>query len=142
MPTTYTHRARTTAHPDQVWSALQDPATWAKVAGVDSTSNHRLTEGRLAAFDFSTAIGGLNYRGSARVTEAHPGRAMALSIRSNEVSGTIEVALHGDEDGTDLDVSMRITPNGLLGSMVFPVVSSALSNGFPESVDRLAASLD
>lgn len=142
MPTTYSHRARTTASPEAVWEALQDPDTWATVAGVDGTSNRSNANGQLSAFDFSTSIGGMTYRGSARVAEAIPGRSMTLSIRSNELTGTVEVAFGDTDQGTELDVSMRISPNGLVGAMVFPVISSALRSGFPESVERLAASLD
>lgn len=142
MPTRYSHSVRTSASVEAVWEALQQPDVWASVAGVDDTSNHRNLNGRLSGFDFSTSIAGMTYRGSARVSQAVPGRSMTLSIRSNEVIGTIQVAFDDTDEGTDLDVSMQISPNGLVGAMVFPAVSSALRTGFPESVERLAASLD
>lgn len=117
---------------------MQDPATWAAVAGVDHTSDH-VHEGEiLSCFRFTTRIGGVMYRGNARVTDARREQAMTLAIRTNELTGAITVLLTGTEPGTALEVGMRMQPTGILGSMLFPVLKAAVSEGFPSSVERFA----
>lgn len=134
----FNHRARTAASPETVWEELQDPATWATVAGVDSTTDHVHRDGRLAGFRFTISIAGVGYRGRAEVAAARPYESMELAVRSNEVNGSIFVDLVPLETGTEMSVAMKISPAGLLGSMVFPVISSAVGNSFVDSVDRLA----
>ena len=125
----------------RVWDRLQDPATWALVAGVDGPSDHTFAGPDLTGFRFTTTIAGVPYRGTARVTETTSGEGITLSIRSNELHGQIVVALGEDGTGTQLDVTMVMRPVGLLGPIVFPIVSRAVEEGFPESVERLAAEM-
>lgn len=134
----FQHRAVTTAQPSHVWIRLQDPTIWATVAGVDDTSDHSHEGTSLVGFRFTTSIGGVTYRGTAHVTEAHPHETMTLGIRSHELTGAIGVVLTGAPVGTALDVTMRIRPAGLVGNLVFPVVTAAVSSSFTESVERLA----
>lgn len=141
MSMTFRHQATTEATPDQVWERLQNPATWAAVAGADSTSDHTYRGDELTWFRFTATVGGVPYRGTARVTEATPDEMMTLSIRSNELQGIIVVEMTLTNPGTRLDVSMMMRPSGLLGPMVFPVVSRAVATGFPDSVERLAAAM-
>lgn len=142
MPeTAFRHQAIAPVPPAAVWARLQDPATWASVAGVDATSDHVHDGERLEGFRFTTSIGGARYQGDARVTEVRTGEAMTLSIRSNELTGDIRIGLRRTDPGTELYVDMRIRPAGILGAMVFPIVTSAVSNGFEESVERLAATI-
>lgn len=142
MPeTAFRHQAIVPAPPAAVWARLQDPDTWATVAAVDATSAHRHEGDRLEGFRFTTSIGRARYEGEARVTQARKEEAMTLSIRSTELTGDIRISLRRDDPGTELDVEMWMRPAGILGTMVFPMVTSAVSNGFEESVERLAAAL-
>ncbi len=135
---TYHHRALTVAPAREVWTHLQDPATWATVAGVDSTSDHTYQDSALTGFRFTTSIGGVSYRGSARVTEPRHGDEMTLAIESNELHGSITVALASEGSGTALDVTLTMRPAGIVGTMIFPLASAAVAGGFTESVERLA----
>lgn len=137
----YRHRALTPTAIDEVWNHLQNPDTWAMVAGVETTSDHTHDDTGLTGFRFTTSIAGITYRGTAEVTESRPGRGMTLAIRSNELTGSITVELDGEESGTTLDVEMTMAPAGFLGTMIFPVVTSAVSGGFQDSVERLAADM-
>lgn len=140
MPSaTYRHSAVTPASQGQGWAKLQDPAMWATVADVDSTSDHRHDGGMLAGFRFTTSIAGVNYRGTAIVTDATPTTGMTLAIKSNELVGTIRVGLAPTDGGTSVEVEMRMEPTGLMGTMIFPIVTSAVSSGFDGSVERFAA---
>lgn len=142
MPeTAFRHQAIAPVPPAAVWARLQDPATWASVAGVDATSDHVHDGDRLEGFRFTASIGGARYQGDARVSEARVGEAMTLAIRSNELTGDIHIGLRQTHPGTELDVDMRIRPAGMVGAMVFPIVASAVSKGFEESVERLAATI-
>lgn len=137
----FSHRAVADAPPETAWHRLQDPAVWANVTGIDSTDSHRHREGRLVGFSFTTVIGGISYRGDARVTAATPNEAMTLAVETKEVTGRIDVALRPNGSGTALDVAMVMRPAGLVGSFIFPVVRGAVSDGFGDSVERLAAAL-
>lgn len=137
----FNHRAKAEADPEHAWKRLQDPDTWATVAGVDSTSGHDHRNGLLQAFDFTTSIGGLSYRGRAMVERSRPQESMTMSITSNEVTGTISVTLTPAGEGTDVEVVMTMRPAGFLGSLVFPIVTGAVGSSFDESVERLAGSL-
>lgn len=134
----FQHRAVAAARPDHVWIRLQDPDIWATVAGVDTTSDHDHDGVLLVGFRFTTSIAGVTYRGTARVTEARHEEAMRLRIRSSELTGAIGVVLGAAPTGTALDVTMDVRPAGIMGTLVFPVVTSAVSNSFVESVERLA----
>lgn len=135
------HQAVTAASVPHVWKRLQDPVTWATVAGVDATSDHTHNGSDLTGFRFTASIAGVAYRGTARVSESRDGERMSLSIRSNEIIGSIDVGLVAGELGTTLDVTLTMRPAGLLGPILFPVISIAIENGFADSVDRLATSL-
>ena len=124
-----------------VWERLQDPSIWAAVAGVDETSDHEFDGSELVGFSFASKIAGITYRGRARVTTAEHGRAMTLEIRSSEMTGDIAVTLSNPETGTELSVTMTMRPVGLIGSMVFGVANAAVTNGFADSVERLAREL-
>lgn len=138
---TYRHRAVAAASLDQVWKHLQDPETWAGVAGVDTTSDHSHDANGLTGFHFTTSIAGMSYRGSAQVTRSQPTQGMTLAIRSNELTGTIAVDLSDEASGTTLDVTMTMRAAGIIGTMIFPVVTTAVAGGFDESVERLAAGM-
>ncbi len=137
----YQHRATTTASLATVWDRLQDPATWATVAGVDGTNQHRFDGSSLLGFGFEAMIGGVPYRGTARVIESQPRTSMTLSIKSSEMLGTISVSPMTTPEGVEVDVTMTIRPAGMLGAVVFPAVTAAVSRNFTESVERLAAEL-
>jgi carbon monoxide dehydrogenase subunit G len=135
------HRATTSASLATVWNRLQDPATWATVAGVDGTNEHRFNGSSLVSFGFQAMIGGVPYRGRARVVESQPHTSMTLSIKSSEVLGTITVSPMTTPSGVEVDVTMVMRPAGMLGAVAFPVVTAAVSRNFTDSVERLAAEL-
>lgn len=114
---------------------------WAMVTGIDSTEAHRRQGDRLAGFAFTTTIGGIGYRGRVNVTDARPGETMALAVETKEVSGEITVGLMPDDNGTIVEVAMVMRPAGIVGSLIFPALRSAVSHGFADSVERLAAAL-
>lgn len=137
----HTHRAVTSATPEAAWLRLQDPATWATVAGVHETRAHTYDGDLLVGFDFSARIAGLTYRGSARVTEATSPVRMTLGIRSRELTGSIAVVLDPGNPGTTVAVTLTMRPAGFMGAMVFGVASAAVESGFTDSVERLASEL-
>lgn len=140
--TSFSHQALAPVPLSTVWKRLQDPATWATVAGVDETSDHVHDGEQLTGFRFTTSVGGMTYRGDARVTEARREEGMELAIHTNELTGAITVALAREEVGTALHVVMSMRPAGIFGSMLFPVVRATVSDGFAASVERLAQSME
>lgn len=140
-PTSFHHHAVTTAPLRRVWDRLQDPAVWASVAGVDGTSGHTHNGASLTGFRFNATVAGVPYRGTARVTESTAAESMTLAIRSSEVQGIITVDLEEETWGTRLDVRIMLRPSGIIGPVVFGVISRAVEEGFGPSVERLAAEL-
>lgn len=111
------------------------------VAGVDSTSDHTHHLGNLTGFRFSTSIAGATYRGRARVVDSRVEEAMTVSIRSSELTGSIGVVITPRDDGTGLDVTLEMRPEGLIGALVFPVVTAAVAGSFASSVERLTSEM-
>ncbi len=142
MPSqTFTHTAFTPASPVEVWAALDRPATWEGISGIDRvTDSTRDESGTLTGFSFETTIGGRPYRGMAVPGERVEGSRLVWLIQSPDVGGSIGVALAPAGDGTDLTVDLTVAVDGFLASLFFPAITQALGRGFPEAVGEFAAS--
>jgi carbon monoxide dehydrogenase subunit G len=139
---TLTHTATATADIATVWRALDQPSTWEGIAGVDHVYDPVIDEdGRLRGFSFSTVVGGRSYRGKATPYERIEGSVMAWHIDSSEVKGILTVALadRGGETGVTVTIDMESV--GMLSSLFFGVIISALRNGLPRTVEAFAAGL-
>jgi hypothetical protein len=66
---------------------------------------------------------------------------MAWAIKSSEIEGRITVRLEPNGEGTTVDVNLEAEGSGMLGSLLFPVISAAIGNGFPSTVDNFVADL-
>jgi carbon monoxide dehydrogenase subunit G len=139
---TFTHQARTNASVDEVWEALDQPRTWEAIGGVDRIVDPRIDEkGRLMGFSFETIAAGRRYVGEATPHERVEGETMAWAIRNQEIRGVTKVDLESGEGGTAITVTLQVESAGLLASMFFPVIATAIGHGLPRSVDTFAASL-
>jgi carbon monoxide dehydrogenase subunit G len=139
---TFTHQARTNASVDEVWEALDQPRTWEAIGGVDRIVDPRIDEkGRLMGFSFETIAAGRRYVGEATPHERVEGETMAWAIRNQEIRGVTRVDLESGEGGTAITVTLQVESAGLLASMFFPVIATAIGHGLPRSVDTFAASL-
>ena len=142
MPSeTFTHRATAAAGIQEVWAALDQPSTWESIQGIDRVTDPEVdADGRLQGFSFDSVVAGTAYRGTATPALREEGRLMAWEIENSEITGRIEVLLGDLGERTQLDVTLEAASKGMLSSMFFPVISKAIGNGFPRSVDEFAAS--
>jgi hypothetical protein len=112
------------------------------IPGVDRVIDPRVDgQGRLQGFGFETLIGGTVYRAKATPAGRDEGRMMAWAISSSEIQGKITVGLAPNGSGTRVDVGLEAEGAGLLGSLLFPVISAAIGNGFASTVDGFVADL-
>ncbi len=141
MPTeTFIHTATAHAPVEEVWASLDEPGTWEAIGGVDRLFDPIIDDrGRLRGFSFDTAAGGRRYVGKATPQERDEGRLMAWHIQNSEVSGVTAVELAPVDSGTSITVTLHVESVGLLSTVFFPVVASAIGNGLPRAVDGFAA---
>jgi hypothetical protein len=138
----FEHSSITTKDVDSVWAELDKPVTWEGVPGVNRVVDPKVDhQGRLQGFAFETMIGGTAYRGKASPAGREEGRMMAWAIDSSEVEGKITVQLEPNGEGTRVDVALEAEGAGMLGSLLFPVISAAIGNGFAGTVDSFVADL-
>jgi carbon monoxide dehydrogenase subunit G len=139
---TFSHRALTTATPEEVWEQLDQPRTWEAIGGVDRVFDPEVDgEGRLRGFSFDTVAAGRKYVGEARPHQRVEGEVMAWDIENPEIRGVITVAVRPAESGTEIRVTMEVHSVGFLSSMLFPVIATAIGSGLSKTVDEFAHEL-
>jgi len=139
----FTHSARSAADPERVWRALNLPATWEAIAGVDRVREPITDEdGSLRGFTFDTVVAGKSYVGTARPHERDEGRRISWEISNQEIRGVTRVDLTPDGPGTRITVTVDVESAGLMSRMFFPVVAATIGKGLPASVEEFAAALD
>lgn len=143
MPSaTFSHSVHIGRTPDHVWDGLQDPEIWASVGPVQKVWDPRIEDGVLLDFKWSTEIGNKTYNGVGTALEhTRPGRYV-IDLDAGEMAGKIDATLSdGNPGGTDIDVSIELRSQGMLSSLFFPAIKSAIGGGFPDQVDDMATKL-
>jgi carbon monoxide dehydrogenase subunit G len=136
---TFQHSAITPASIESVWKALDDPTTWEAIPGVDRVIDPIVdASGRLHGFSFESVVGGKTYLGEARPAGREEERMMAWDIETSELKGRATVALSHFEESTRVYVRLDVEGVGMLGSVFFPVIASAVGGGFHETVEEFA----
>jgi len=125
-----------------VWGALNDPRSWESIPGVDRIVESVMDpDGQLQGFSFESVAAGKKYLGRALPAGRETEKMMAWDIETSEVRGRIIVNLQGSDTGTRVDVSLRMESVGVLSSVFFPVIASAIGEGFPKTVQEFALGL-
>lgn len=133
---TFQHASTTPATIASVWTALDQPHTWEAVPGVDRVLDPIVDPlGRLEGFSFESSVGGRRYRGEATPAGREEERLIAWDIRTSEITGKVTVGLSPSDDGTRVYVSLHIEGTGVLGSLFFPVIATAIGGGFTGTVE-------
>ncbi len=143
MPSrSFQHSAIAHAQTPRVWGALNDPKSWESIPGVDRILESVVDqEDQLQGFSFESVAAGKRYLGKAIPAGREPEKMMAWDIETSEVRGRIVVSLAGVDEGTRVDVTLRMESVGVLSSVFFPVIGAALEDGFPRSVEEFSAHL-
>ena len=138
----FEHSATTPADVGEVWEALGLPATWEAIPGVDRVVDPIFDDsGILAGFSFESAVGGRRYNGRAIPAGREEGRMIGWDISTPEIRGRILVGLAPAGDLTRVDVRLDVEGVGMLGSIFFPVIASAIGSGFADTVEEFVAAL-
>ena len=139
---TFHHSVTTSTDVDTVWNALDQPATWEAIPGVDRVTDPVIDEaGRLQGFAFESFVGGKRYVGRASPADREEGRLMAWDIVTSEIRGRVTVDLEPVDEGTRVGVGLGVEGVGLMGSLFFPVIASAIGSGYPDTVEQFVDSL-
>lgn len=127
---------------DEVWAALDQPETWEAIGGVDRIVDPKFDDaGRLVGFSFETVAAGRRYLGVATPRSRIEGETMAWDIQNSEVRGRTSVDIDGKGEQTLISVTVQVESVGVLSSMFFPVIATAIGRGLPRSVEAFAADL-
>jgi len=139
---TFQHAAIADAPAVTVWAALNDPKSWESVPGVDRILESVIDqEGQLQRFTFESIAAGKRFLGRASPAGRELEKMMAWDIETSEILGLVIVRLRAIEDATRVDVSLRMDSVGVLSSVFFPVIASAIGDGFPKTVQDFANGL-
>ena len=138
----FQHAAVTSASVSDVWKSLDEPTTWEAIPGVDRVIDPVVdADGRLRGFTFESEVGGRKYLGEATPARREDGRLMAWNIDSSEIKGNVAIEIGPEDDGTKVKVRLDVEGAGMLGSLFFPVIASAIGSGFSATVEEFVAGL-
>lgn len=139
---TFQQSAIAEASIDRIWDALNDSKSWESIPGVDRIVDSVVDpEGQLQGFTFESVAAGKKYLGRALPAGREREKMMAWDIETSEVRGRIIVSLSWAEHRTRVDVNLRMESVGVLASVFFPVIASAIDDGFPRAVEDFARGL-
>lgn len=139
----FTARASTTASIGEVWNRLQVPATWEGVSGVDSVFEPRHDEaGQLVGFKFHSTAAGRQYEGTATPGPREHESYLTWDIATSEIKGWVRVDLKPLDNGTRIEVKMHVEAVSMMASVGFVFIASAIANGFRETADHFAESME
>ena len=143
MPSqSFQHSSIAAAPVARVWAALDDPRSWEAISGVDRVKNPVTdAEGHLKGFSFESVAAGKKYQGRATPAGREPQKMMAWNIETSEMRGRVMVSLAPLERETRVHVTLRAESVGMLSAVFFPVIASAIGEGFPEAVEEFARTL-
>lgn len=143
MPSaTFTETVEINAAPGEVWDRLQAPNIWASVGPVQKVWDPTIEDGVLLKFKWSTNIGGKVYEGVGTALEHDRPNRYVLDLDAGEMAGKISTNLSaGNPGGTAAEVSIELRSKGMLSSLFFPAIKSAVGSGFPEQVADMGTQL-
>jgi hypothetical protein len=137
MPSdTFRHTVAVPASPGDVWKALQQADTWSGIGPIDEVWDAEHDEdGGLLGYRWSAAAAGRIWKGTARLVDARRPERMTLTLRTDEMRGSITTDLSPGPVGTDLAVTLHAEATGMLATLFWGVVVQAIGRGFPKQVD-------
>ena len=144
MADTFSHSSTLAVTAAEAWRALQDPQTWAAIAGVDEINEVAYAaDGGLAGYAFKVTAGVHTIRGSAKTVEADAPTLMRLDISSTELTGWVQAVISETFTGLpELTVSLSMRPRSLLATMFYPIIVQTAGSEFPGQVQGFVDGLN
>jgi len=139
---TFSHTVHIEASIQAAWDALQKPDTWSNIGPVSQVTNPSFApDGTLVSFDWVANLGGKAYPGVAQTTSYTIPETFALTMDTSEIAGDVLATIAQASDGTAVTVQITFRTKGMLSAMFFPAIKQALSSGFPQQIEDLAAGI-
>ncbi len=127
---------------DDAWAGLQDPATWATIAGITEVTNPQFDRGgNLTGYLFTAVVAGKEYAGKGEVRLSSRPTDMVVYISTSEIAGHIKASLAPSVGGVRVTVGLDLQTRGLLSGMMFPLITGAIRSGLPDQVEQFASHL-
>lgn len=140
---TFKANASTTASIPEVWDRLQIPETWEGISGVDSVFEPRRDDsGQLVGFKFHSTAVGRQYQGKATPGSRKHESSLTWDIATSEIKGWVRVDLEPSDTGTAIEVTMHVESVSMMASFGFRFIASAIANGFQDTADHFAQSME
>jgi carbon monoxide dehydrogenase subunit G len=133
---TFSHAVTVPAAPADVWTRLQDAETWSGIGPIDAVwdATHD-GDGVIAGYRWSATAAGRPWKGTARTTDAVPDERLTLSLKSSEMRGTLTTEISPNGSGSHLTVTMKVETVGMLSTLFWSVVRTAMEHGLPKQVE-------
>jgi carbon monoxide dehydrogenase subunit G len=139
---TFMHRVLVKAEPARVWEGLQRPDSWGRIGGVSSVDQPTFDAlGDLTGYRFTVEFRGNSHFGVAKRSQETPGRRVSMTIDTDLLGGEIDVELEPSGEETAVTVAMTVQSKSFMTSMLFPVITGAISSGFSDEAERFAQGL-
>ena len=139
---TFSHTVSVDATPERAWEALQDPDTWSNIGPVSDVSNPQHdAAGTLTAFDWVADVGGKRYDGKAVGGDYVVNERFTMTLDTSEIAGDVIATIEAGNPSTDVTVEITFRTKGMLSAMFFPAIKQALSSGFSQQIEDLAAGI-
>jgi carbon monoxide dehydrogenase subunit G len=137
---TFSHAVAVPASPDEVWARLQAADTWSGIGPIDTVwdASHD-DDGVIAGYRWSATAAGREWKGTARTASAVPGERLTLGLKSSEMQGTLTTEIAANGHGSHLTVTMKVETVGMLSSLFWGVVRTAMEHGLPKQVEEFGA---
>ena len=143
MPSaTFSHTVSVDAGPSRAWAVLQDPETWERIGPVSDVENPTYhDDGTLSGFDWAADIGGKRYAGKATGNDYEIDRRFTMTLDTSEIAGDVLATIEPSNPSTEVTVEITFRTKGMLSAMFFPAIKQALSSGYAQQVEDLAAGI-
>jgi len=138
----YHHHVTVDAAPEDLWSAMQEPAAWIGVGPIEHVHDPSFSEeGYLERYYWDATIAGRGWDGTATTRHADPGRTMEIHLDSSEMTAIVTAELTPCEAGTEMEVAIRARTKGMLSGLFWGVIDQTIRSSMKSQVERFAERL-
>ena len=86
-------------------------------------------------------VGGKKYHGEATGGDYTLNERYTMTLDTSEIAGDVIAAIDGGNPSSDVTIEITFRTKGMLSAMFFPAIKQALSSGFSQQVEDIAAAI-
>jgi len=129
----FSHTVSVAASAGSAWRRMQQPEVWVGIGPIERVSEADVDDrGTLRGFRWDAVAAGRHWSGSARTTEASPGEAMRLSLRSAELSVELGAILTPEGTHCRLAVELTARPAGMMARLFWGLIDATIRDALAE----------